>query len=160
MFYKCLNKSVNEAIEVVKKISDNTKFQEYKFELFYKVVIAVHFIADYEERVRLLIPKTDKDFTKGFLYLNNQLKHDYNLEMFYYEVCGSMFPMRFPMRFGKPGIYWDDFVDNGKKTSRGQRKHYEENLMNKDIEETLLKALNIFSDINNSSNLTTKQVTL
>lgn len=152
MFFKCLNQSVNEAIEAINKISDNTKFEEYKFELFYKVVIAVHFIADYEERVRQLISKTDEDFTKGFLYLNNQLKHDCNLDMFYYEVCGSMYPLRFPMRFGKPGIYWNDFVDNGKRSSRGQRKHYEDNLMSKDVESTLLQVLSIFRNINDNSN--------
>ena len=152
MFFKCLEQSVSEAVEAINKISDNTKFEEYKFELFYKVVIAVHFIADYEERVRPLISKNDQDFTKGFLYLNNQLKHDCSLDMFYYEVCGSMFPMRFPMRFGKPGIYWNNFVDNGKKSSRGQRKHYEENLMSKDIEATLLKVLDIFRNIIDNSN--------
>lgn len=152
MFFKCLEQSVSEAVEAINKISDNTKFEEYKFELFYKVVTAVHFIADYEERVRPLISKTDEDFTKGFLYLNNQLKHDCSLDMFYYEVSGSMFPMRFPMRFGKPGIYWNDFVDNGRKSSRGRRKHYEDNLMSKDIEATLLKVLDIFRNIIDNSN--------
>ena len=72
MFFKCLEQSVSEAVEAINKISDNTKFEEYKFELFYKVVTAVHFIADYEERVRPLISKTDEDFTKGFLYFFHQ----------------------------------------------------------------------------------------
>ena len=138
MFFKATNKSIDDAIEEINNITDNTKFDCVRVELFQKVVAAIHLIADCEERVRKNLSYDDSEFLKAFLYLNNQLKHDVNLKLFYYDVSGSMFPFSFPMRFGTPGVYWRNFVDNGEKNARGKRKHYEKYLMDKDIEITLL----------------------
>ncbi len=152
MFFSCLKKSINDVIEVINKINDNNEFEKHRFELFYKIVIAVHFIADYEVRIKKHIPLEYKDFVMGFHYLNNQLKHDCNLEIIYYEVCGSMFPLRYLMQFGKPGVCWNNFVDNSDKKSRDQRKYYEEHLMNQDIETTFRHIWDIFNEINNNAN--------
>lgn len=149
MFFKAANKSINAAIEQINNITDNAQFDCVKVELFQTVVTAIHLIADCEERVRKKLSCDDSEFLKAFLYINNQLKHDINLELFYYDVSGSMFPFSFPMRFGTPGIYWRDFVDNGEKKARGKRKHYEQYLMDKDIEITLRTAKEILDKYSN-----------
>ena len=137
MFLSAVNISIDTAIQTIEKITDNTQFKDLREELFHSIVSAVHFIADYEERVRAQLSPEDAEVFKAFLYVNNQLKHDINLEMFYYDVAGSMFPIFFPMRFGEPGVNWRDFSDNGNKRARGKREHYEKHLMNKDIGATL-----------------------
>lgn len=138
MFFIAANKSINDAVQTIGKITDNTKFDCMRGELFQSIVSAVHFIADCEERIRTKLDPDDAEKLKAFLYVNNQLKHDVSLELFYYDVSGSMYPMRYPMRYGEPGVCWRDFPDNGNKNARGKREHYEKYLMNKDIEESLL----------------------
>ena len=76
------------------------------------------------------------------------MKHDVELEMFYYDVAGSMFPIFFPMRFGELGVNWRDFPDNGNKRARGKREHYEKHLMNKDIGATLKSIKEIIAKYN------------
>ena len=137
MFRSAVNKSIDTAIQTIEKITDNMQFNNLREELFHSIVSAIHFIADYEERVRELLTPDDAEVFKAFLYVNNPVKHDVELEMFYYDVAGSMFPIFFPMRFGEPGVNWRDFPDNGNKRARGKREHYEKYLMNKDIGTTL-----------------------
>ena len=138
MFFKAANKNIDDAVCTINKITDNMMFVSLREELFQSIVSSVHFIADCEERIRTKLDPDDAEILKAFLYVNNQLKHDVSLELFYYDVSGSMFPMRFPFRFGKPGVYWREFADNGNQRARGKREHYEKHLMNKDIEATLL----------------------
>ena len=45
--------------------------------------------------------------------------------------------MRFPFRFGEPGVCWNAFVDNGSKYARGKREDYEACLIERDIKKTL-----------------------
>lgn len=97
MFLSAVNRSIDTAIQTIERITDNMQFKNLKEELFHSIVSAVHFIADYEERVRSQLTREDAEIFKAFLYINNQLKHDVSLEMFYYDVAGSMFPMFFPM---------------------------------------------------------------
>lgn len=145
MFLKAANKSIDDAVQTINKINDNKKFDCMREELFQSIVAAVHFIADYEQRIRTKLDPNDAEMLKAFLYVNNQLKHDVSLVLFYYDVSGSMFPMRFPFRFGKPGVYWRDFVDNSSRKARGTRADYEKYLMNKDIEATLLRVQQILN---------------
>lgn len=145
MFFKAANKSIDDAVCTINKITDNMMFDSLREELFQSIVSAVHFIADCEERIRTKLDPDDAEILKAFLYVNNQLKHDVSLELFYYDVSGSMFPMRFPFRFGKPGVYWREFADNGNQRARGKREHYEKHLMNKDIEATLLHVQELLS---------------
>ena len=145
MFLSAVNRSIDAAIQTIEKITDNMKFDALREELFHSIVSAVHFIADYEERVRTILTPEDAEVFKAFLYVNNQLKHDVNLEMFYYDVAGSIFPMFFPMRFGEPGVSWRCFPDNGNKNARGKREHYEKHLMDKDIGVTLVSIKEIIA---------------
>lgn len=145
MFLKAANKSIDDAVHAINQITNNMMFDSLREELFQSIVSAVHFIADCEERVRAKLTPDDAEMLKAFLYVNNQLKHDVSLELFYYDVSGSMFPMRFPFRFGKPGVYWREFIDNGNHRARGKREHYEKYLMNKDIEATLLRVREILN---------------
>lgn len=144
IFYDLAIKGINEAIATIDKITDNLKFSELKVDLYSSIIDAVHKISDYYERIkdRQLDADTDLLF-RAFAYLNNQIKHDKALEVFYTEVSGSMFPMRFPFRFGPPGLYWKNFENNGRTTSRGKREHYEACLMDKDIKATLCKVKEI-----------------
>lgn len=137
MFLSAVNRSIDAAVQTIERITDNMQFEILREDLFHSIVSAVHFIADYEERVRVQLTPEDAEVFKAFLSVNNQLKHDVNLEMFYYDVAGSMFPMFFPMRFGEPGVNWRDFPNNGNKNARGKRAHYEKHLMDRDIGVTL-----------------------
>lgn len=145
MFLKSANKSIDDAVRTINQITNNMMFDFLREELFQSIVSAVHFIADYEQRIRTKLDPDDTEMLKAFLYVNNQLKHDVSLEMFYYDVSGSMYPMRYPMRFGDPGVYWRNFPDNGSREARGKREHYEKYLMNKDIEATLLHVQEILN---------------
>ena len=145
MFFKATNKSIDDAVCAINKITDNMKFDSLREELFQSIVSAVHFIADCEERIRDRLTPEDADMLKAFLYINNQLKHDTSLEMFYFDVCGKMYPYDYPYRYGKPGVFWRDFPNKGRSNSRGKRDHYEKHLMNKDIEATMLRVQELLS---------------
>lgn len=133
MFLSATLGSIKTSIQTIEKITDNLQFENLREELFRNLVSSVHLIADYEERIRALLTPEDAEIFKAFLYVNNQLKHDVNLELFYYEVAGASYPMFYPMRYGEPGICWKDFPDNGRKKARGKREHYERYLMDNDV---------------------------
>ena len=138
MFLKAANKSIDDAICVINRITNNMMLDVLREELFQSIVSAVHLISDYKVRIKTSIPPDDSEILKAFSYINNQLKHDVHLELFFFDVSGGMFPMKFPFRFGKPGVYWRNFPDHSNKQSRGTRQYYEKYLMNKDIEKTLI----------------------
>lgn len=138
IFYDIALKGIDDAITAIDRITDNTKFAELEIQLHSDIVGAVHQIADYYARINhSLLSKEDDLYFRAFAYLNNQIKHDQSLEIIYYEVCGSMFPMRFPFRFGEPGVCWNAFVDNSSKYARGKREDYEACLIERDIKKTL-----------------------
>lgn len=138
IFYDIALKGIDDAIATIDRITDNTKFAELEIQLHSDIVGAVHQIADYYARTNhSLLSKEDDLYFRAFAYLNNQIKHDQSLEIIYREVCGSMFPMHFPFRFGEPGVYWNDFVDNGSKYARGKREDYNACLIERDIKKTL-----------------------
>lgn len=145
MFLSAVNKSIDNIIKIIEKITDNSKFEILRLDIFVNLVSTIHFIADYEERIREKEENEDKEFFKAFLYVNNQLKHDVNLEFVYYSVAGSMYPRFYPMRYGKPGICWKDFPDNGRETARAKREHYNKCLLNKDVVETLKQVKQIIN---------------
>lgn len=147
MYYKIAIDNIDKAVEEINKISNNQMFSVLRDELNRTIVNAVSSIAVYYERMDYSKLSQDNDtYLRAFAYLNNQIKHDKNLNMIYYDVSGSMFPMQFPMRFGKPGVYWKDFTNNGRSDSRGKREYYDLMLNSKDIEITLLKAKEIFKN--------------
>ena len=107
-------------------------------EIVLKCVNAVHSIADYYERLdKNILATQDELWFRAYVYLNNQIKHDRNLELIHYSVYGSMYPRGYPMRYGLPEARWKDFKDNGRKSSRGKREHYELVLCKKEIKYTL-----------------------
>ncbi|MBQ7903192.1 MAG: hypothetical protein IJ362_05625 [Oscillospiraceae bacterium] len=147
MFYKIAINNIDIAVEEINKITDNQKFNVLREELNRTIVNAVSSIAVYYERMDYSkLAQDDDTYLRAFAYLNNQIKHDKNLNMIYYDVSGSMYPMSYPMRYGKPGVYWSDFKNNGRPNSRGKREHYDLMLRNKDIEVTLLKVKEIFDN--------------
>lgn len=142
IFYQVAKNNINHAISTLNEITDNEKLNELSFRITVYVINAVHSICDYYERFRKVkISQEDDLFFKAFAYLNNQIKHDNSLEIIHYPVYGSQFPISFPMNFGPPGVYWNNFTDNGRKTANGKREHYNEYLCNKDVESTLRNIL-------------------
>lgn len=140
IFCEAALESIDNAIDAIDKITDNEKFNELKIVLFSRVVNAVHQIADYYERIKEhpLPLEIDNEF-RAYAYLNNQIKHDKELEFIYFEVAESVYPMFYPFQFDSPGLCWKNFIDNGRANARGKREHYEVHLMDRDVKATLSK---------------------
>ncbi|MBQ7014683.1 MAG: hypothetical protein IJN12_01035 [Clostridia bacterium] len=146
-FPKMAKDNIDLAIETINKISDNQKFDPLRSEINRNVINAIGAIANCYARMDFsLLLEDDDKYMRAFAYLNNQIKHDTTLEIIYFDVSGSIYPFRYPMRFGKPGIFWSDFKDNGRTNARGKRIHYDEILKNKDVEVTLIQAKDIISN--------------
>lgn len=94
IFYDTALESIEDAIDAIDEITDNEKFNELRIVLFSKVVSAVHQISDYYERIKEhpLPLEIDNEF-RAYAYLNNQIKHDKDLEFIYFEVAESVHPM-------------------------------------------------------------------
>lgn len=140
IFYCAALKSIDDAIDAIDEITDNEKFDELKIVLFSKVVNAVHQISDYYERIKEhpLPLEIDNEF-RAYAYLNNQIKHDKDLEFIYFEVAESVYPTFYPFQFGSPSLCWKEFKNNGRANARGRREHYEAHLMDRDVKATLSK---------------------
>lgn len=146
-FSEVAKDNIDLAVETINKISDNQKFDPLRSEINRNVINAIGTIANCYARMDFSLLSEDDDiYMRAFAYLNNQIKHDTTLEIIYFDVSGSVFPMKLPMRFGKPGIYWSNFKDNGSPNARGKREHYDEVLNNKDVEVTLIQAKDIISN--------------
>ena len=132
-------RATNKTICLIEGSTDNTKFDVVKSDLQDALLGLAHYVGDVYGRKQQYwdtLSEEDKCFLLAFIYLNNQLKHDCSLHFFYFEVCGSMFPMRFPFRFGTPGIYWSDF-ENHERHSPPLRPYYDQHLKDKDIKVSL-----------------------
>lgn len=142
--------NINDAIKLIDSIQDNTLFEQRQVLITTAIHNAIHAIVDYYERLnKKLLQQEEEDLFHAFMYVNNQIKHDKNLQFVTYNVGGSMFPIYFPFRFGPPGVMWADFIDNGKPTARGKRAHYEKMLMNKDVKDTMITVKSIINKLMN-----------
>ncbi len=153
MFHKCMNRAVDEFVETIDAVVKNEELESKRIDIFYKLVIAIHFLIDSYDR----LPnkpgwKDESPFVSAFKYVNNQLKHDVDLDLFYITICnGGMFPMRFPMHYGKPSISWANFQDNSDEKSKFRRPHYDNELMNKDVKSTILDFQRIIENLSKES---------
>ena len=141
MYFNICLQGFRKVFALLAQITSNTKFNDVKDELHYNLVALVHCTGDIYARLKVqkalaILSKEELELFLGFIYLNNQLKHDPELNTIYYEVSGSMFPMRFPYRFGPPGVFWANFDDHG-KSREAKREHYDANLNGKDVRRTL-----------------------
>ena len=136
--------NIDNAIKTIDDIHDNTMFKQMQLSITASTHNAVHAIVDFYERIdKLALNSEEDDLFRAFMYVNNQIKHDKNLQFVTYNVSGSMFPFDFPFRFGPPGVMWSDFPDNGSTAARGKRKHYDKMLIKKDVKATLITAKQI-----------------
>ena len=140
--------NINGAIQIIDSIQDNTMFEQRQVSITAAIHNAVHTIVDFYERIdkSSLISEKD-DLFRAFMYVNNQIKHDKNLQFITYNVCGSMYPYDYPFRYGPPGVMWADFVDYGRPTARGKRMHYEKMLMNKDVKNTMITVKSVINEL-------------
>ena len=150
VYFQAIQRSISKSIEVIDSITDNTQFEANREALFDSIVAVIHLVGDIHPRIKKCdiwnTWKEEKEFFLAFAYLNNQIKHDLSLEIFYYEVCGSTFPMRFPYRFGPPGVSWSDFPDHG-QSKKAKREYYDRFLKHKDVKESLKKLDNLLKDM-------------
>lgn len=137
IFYKVAKNNINIAISTLNELTDNIKLNEMSLNISVAVINAVHSVCDYYERTKeVKISNKDDLLFRAFVYVNNQIKHDKNLEVIHYPVYGSQYPISYPMNYGPPGVCWNNFTDKGRKTARGKREDYDEYLCNKDIQDT------------------------
>ena len=141
IYFSAALQGIQNVQEVLSRITDNTKFDSVRSDLYYHLLSLIHSTGDIYARLKYknlldTLSSDEKEFFLSFIYLNNQLKHDPDLNIIYYEVSGSMFPMTFPFRFGSPGVYWADFQDHG-KSKEAKRLYYDLYLNHKDISYTL-----------------------
>lgn len=141
MYIDASIRTIRKALDLLGRITDNTKFQEIRDELHDNLLALVHFVGDIYARLKANkvfynVSKDEVELFLAFIYLNNQLKHDPNLEVIYYELSGSMFPMFFPFHFGLPCVCWADFEDHG-NNKEATRTLYDKYLKSKDIQVTL-----------------------
>lgn len=142
IYIQSIHRSISQALELLDSITDNTKFDCVRPSLFDNIVAVIHFAGDIYPRIKKYNVwntwSEEKEFFLAFVYINNQIKHDLSLELFYFEVCGSSFPMSFPFRFGPPGVVWTDFPDHG-KSREAKREYYDQYLKFKDVKKSLIK---------------------
>lgn len=130
--------NIDVSLQTIEGITDNEQFEELQIIIPTSIHNAVHSLVDFYERLdkSSLQPEEDELF-RAFMYVNNQLKHDKDLQFVTYNIAEKRYPYFYPCRYGPPGVCWADFVDNGSQNARGKRRHYEQMLMDKDIQETL-----------------------
>lgn len=96
IFYKLAIENINLAIVTLNEITDNIELNKMNINITKNVTNAVHSIGDYYERIKeAKIYQEDDLLFKAFAYLNNQIKHDINLEIIHYPVYGSQFLLVF-----------------------------------------------------------------
>lgn len=140
---------IDRFLSDMEEITDNECFFNNKEILMAGIIDAVHAIADCYERNKTKLEETDKELVLAFCYLNNQLKHDKDLEVFSTPIYNAVLPTRFPFRLGETScsITWADFEDHGKTWAEAKRDHYDKHLKQKDVEETLLKVKQLLDRI-------------
>lgn len=154
IYFNACFRGFNKVYKLLDQITDNTKFELVEEELHDDLLALIHYVGDIyarlkDKKVLKELSKEKVEYFLSFVYLNNQLKHDAALNVIYYEVAGSMFPMFFPMNFGNPGVLWADFEDHGQRRE-AKREYYDLYLKNKDVRSTLEnleKIVHQYSDI-------------
>ena len=129
---------IDRFLSDVDEITDNECFYNRKENLMCGIIDAVHAIADCYERNKTKLYGEDKELVLAFGYLNNQLKHDKDLEVFSSPIYSAVLPTRFPFRLGATScsMTWADFEDHG-QSRIATRDHYDKYLKQKDVAETL-----------------------
>lgn len=141
IYLKGYGLGLRKVLGLLDQITDNTKFNSVREDLQYNLISLIHYIGDLYPRIKAkgslaILSKEEQEIFLAFVYLNNQLKHDPELDAIYYEVSGSMYPKRYPYRYGPPGVYWCDFEDHG-KSREAKREFYDAQLKKKDVRRTL-----------------------
>lgn len=150
IYIQSVHRAIKKVIELLDGITDNTKFSAVRDSLFDEIVRVINLVGDIYPRIKnrdvWSTWDEEKEYFLAFVYLNNQVKHDISLELFYFEVCGSIYPMRFPYRYGPPGVVWADFPDHG-KSREAKREYYDQNLKLKDVKKSLIKLDGLLNDV-------------
>lgn len=152
VYLQATKRAISKSVMLLDSITDNSKFEIVREELGDELIALVHFVGDIYARMSSSnvwqdMLGDDKGLIFAFAYLNNQIKHDLNLEFISYEVNEARFPMSFPFRFGQPGACWSNFKDHG-QSRKAKREYYEIFLMHKDIRCTLLNLAEVLDRYN------------
>ncbi|MBE6882843.1 MAG: hypothetical protein E7489_07545 [Ruminococcaceae bacterium] len=142
---------IDNFINEMDKIPDNEYFHQNSDKFSELLIDVVHAIADCYERNRDKLGSTDKDFICAFRYLNNQLKHDTNLDVFDVQFHSAVLPTYLPciLEAAVCSIRWADFEDHGRPVREGTRLQYDTYLKDEDVVKTLKDVKQILDGVVN-----------
>lgn len=137
-FVYAMDKSFQDMKYAVNAILNKSIYEEEeRQELFFYIGTCIHWILDYAER--LDINEDDIKFISAFRYVNNSLKHCFEIKEISSQRGGITFPIAFPLAISHKQIVWS-IVDNGKES---QRNNYKEILSGKDVIVTCEKVIEV-----------------
>ena len=137
-FIYAINKSFEEMKKVVNTILNKSKYEEEERQkLFFCIGTCIHWILDYAERIE--INESDKQYISAFRYINNSLKHAFEVKEISAYSGGITYPIEFPLEIPEKQIVWS-VADNGKSS---QRNNYKEILSGKNVVVTCENAIEI-----------------
>ena len=137
-FVYAMDKSFQDMKYAVNAILNKSIYEEEeRQELFFYIGTCIHWILDYAER--LDINEDDIKFISAFRYVNNSLKHCFEIKEISSQRGGVTFPIAFPLVIPHKQIVWS-IVDNGKES---QRNNYKEILCGKDVIVTCEKVIEV-----------------
>ena len=133
---------LEEVLAMAKKDLNNP---DLKNELSYRLGSCLHWIMDYQERVKTSfndIPDEVISYFSALGYANNQLKHEVTLTRLYQRTGGFSFPISFPLVI--PGIRFVWSLGSENQTGHAnQLANYKKHFDNNDVMKTIENTLNI-----------------
>lgn len=132
-----VNKSFEEMKQTVSTILNRNEYGEKeRQELFFCIGTCIHWILDYA--ARLEIKEDDKKYISAFRYINNSLKHAFEVKEISSQRGGITFPLEFPVEIPERQIVWTVADNDGRKC---QKNNYYELLNNQSVISTSEKVI-------------------
>jgi hypothetical protein len=136
---------LKKALELAKQDSSNLQL---RVQLNYRLGTMLHWIMVYWERVIKIyydIPEDVQTFFSALKYANNQMKHEPTLTEFTQRSGGFSFPISFPLTIMATQFIWHLNSSNATRYEN-QRANFEKQLENKEVMETISKAIEILKE--------------
>ena len=128
-------RNIDDALKELSRLTDNESIINYKDSIMHYLVVLAHSVGDLYSRLDVKTVNNN-NIINAFMYLNNQIKHDKELNFVSCFMAGSEYPRFYPRSYVKAHSCWADFEDHECRGIR-LRPQYEMYLMNRDIKESL-----------------------